>query len=436
MRIPQNIILIWAGAHASIPSNWTRETLLDGKYIKGASTDADPNSTGGNATHTHTSTAHSHTIAHTHSFNTGNAGSVQSNHALADYPQCVMSTDVHYHSGTSGASNAASSNTTSALWGAMSNNPPFHEVIFIKANIGAQLADDIIALYDKSTIPNNWQLCNGDSDSPDLRNKYLKGAAADQDAGTTGGSTQNVHDISHSHTIPIHSHTGVTTTSSTYQYCDRADNTQPGNRANCTHQHSVTFQNSSLYDAGTKSITNTTSETVEPGYKKLIAIQKKTNGLKVKGIIGLWLGGLSTIPRGWILCDGRLWPDRINRTPDMRERFIKIANETSEIGNTGGSNTHSHASYSHNHTFTGHTHVVVTTSGHPTDVREVGNNGGANILSNISHANGTAASANISSGSNDIDCNSSDNQPEYRTVAYIQFVKEIYSSAALANFLS
>lgn len=78
-----------------------------------------------------------------------------------------------------------------------------------------------------ASIPSGWLLCNGSSGTPDLRNRFIIGANAD-DAGTaktnitgsatqTGGSKDAIV-VSHTHTVtdPGHSHTTPTylTTSS------------------------------------------------------------------------------------------------------------------------------------------------------------------------------------------------------------------------------
>ena len=39
-----------------------------------------------------------------------------------------------------------------------------------------------------SAIPSGWHLCDGASGTPDLRSKFVKGAAAGIDPGTTGGA--------------------------------------------------------------------------------------------------------------------------------------------------------------------------------------------------------------------------------------------------------
>ncbi len=70
MRIPQNVILIWAGANSSIPSGWSRETALDDKFPKGWGAE-NPNTTGGNPTHNHQANDPGHSLVnHTHTFTT------------------------------------------------------------------------------------------------------------------------------------------------------------------------------------------------------------------------------------------------------------------------------------------------------------------------------------------------------------------------------
>ncbi|MEE9367074.1 MAG: hypothetical protein V3W44_10330 [Dehalococcoidales bacterium] len=61
----------------------------------------------------------------------------------------------------------------------------------------------------------------------------------------------------------------------------------------------------------------------------------------------LWSGAISTIPPGFVFCNGA------NGTPDLRARFVVGAGPIHPVDETGGSTTHSH-------TFTtdGHTHTI------------------------------------------------------------------------------
>lgn len=76
------------------------------------------------------------------------------------------------------------------------------------------------------------------------------------------------------------------------------------------------------------------------------------NGPIPKGGIIMWSGSLSSIPKGWVLCDGK------SGTPDLRERFVICASDTGAytVGTTGGENAHTLTIKElPNHTHTGST---------------------------------------------------------------------------------
>lgn len=52
------------------------------------------------------------------------------------------------------------------------------------------------------------------------------------------------------------------------------------------------------------------------------------------GVIVMWSGSFASIPIGWALCDGS------GGTPDLRDKFIQGATLTTDVGITGGANTH------------------------------------------------------------------------------------------------
>src|SRR5688572_20346960 len=51
-----------------------------------------------------------------------------------------------------------------------------------------------------SAIPTGWALCDGQNGTPDLREKFAKGAAADADPGDTGGAA--LHTPAETNTAP------------------------------------------------------------------------------------------------------------------------------------------------------------------------------------------------------------------------------------------
>lgn len=108
---PDDIIALWIGTVASIPTDWERYTTMDGKFCKGAAANGESaSSTGGSATHSHTAsncqpTQNSHTHGNT---NPGGGASTTSAPGTSSF----FATPGHTHTWTvdaaTGTNNAAS----------------------------------------------------------------------------------------------------------------------------------------------------------------------------------------------------------------------------------------------------------------------------------------------------------------------------------------
>lgn len=415
--IAPNIIIPFDGNHADVPSGWTRETTLDSKYIKGTANATNPNTTGGAATHTHTSPEHTHTIsAHSHtivtSSNNHTNSANQSTSNSGTPRECGR--DEHTHSGTITTQASASIQNVSVTYSSYSNDPAYYTVIFIKAS-------------SYTTIPNNAMVFSASTTRSGLTfhtasaNKFLKGAGTGANAGGTGGSTTNTHTITHTHTA-AHGHTGNSGGPSTAS----SIRSSSGSLLNAVdHTHTITLNTTTLTSGNNSSIGNQ-AETVQPAYTTLNAFKNTSGSSKMPAVgdIALWLGTLATIPVGWKLCDGT------NDTPDMRGRYYKN-NASATTSSTGGANTHTHTAQGHTHTIESHTHSgSVATAANNKGIVSGGASswqaaGGSHSLSSISSTSTSLASGNTSA-------NSSSNEPEYRTVAFIQFE---FSASGGAAFL-
>ena len=418
--IVKDVIIIWPSTHASIPAGYARETSLDTKYPKATANAVNPNVTGGNNSHSHTSPSHSHTaISHNH---TGATNGYDDERSGTDGNNDEITTDAHSHTyNITGLSGGAL--TDAITYASVSAEPPYYKVIFIKALASKMIPTSAVIYWGSTTLPTNFNLCDGGGGRPDLRNKYLKGADALGDSGATGGAFNHEHSINHTHTGVSHTHSG----DSNYANADY----DSGGSTTCTSAHShVIYLNANTAEAGSAYTGNAgITETVEPAYKKVLAIQNNGGGKAMKGAIALWLGTLANVPKNWQLCNGT------NGTPDMRDKFLKCANAGTEIGDTGGSNTHLHASSnSHTHTASGtHTHSSGATS---TFNANMGGGFGSNGISRTHNHEVTSVSNNTSSwNSTTVTSDSSDNQPDFRTVAYIQLMKIAGGAPLLANVI-
>ena len=617
MAIPANTILIWTGAHISIPSGWVRETGLDDKFPKGWGVQ-NPNTTGGSNTHLHTAPTHGHSLdSHTH--NVVLAHFIGPNNAR----NSGFCADNHGHvSGAIGGVIGGSLKDYVVTWASINHEPSYFTTIFIKPSSGgASLANGICAHWDKVDAPIGWGYCDGGGGTPDLRNKYLKGAGTGADAGVIGGDTFHGHTVTHGHTANSHTHSGASGLK------DNAATREHGagmDAATLDHRHTVTLNATTAVVNNYVKTDAGISDIVEPNYHKLSVIMNTGGGvedwtekyeaneiptdatpawilggditteeisptgylhtvttwpdsnpyyyladanindtigvtlegrLKVVsavaelnqsfslgldgsanyvemcieedniyipdwcvseglqtyvmdttddyhvyrltlegtalkiyvdgilrlqgtailasagkifyfnswggmgegwgttegywdyvysntdgaflpaspfksqspiGLIALWLGSTSAIPVGWYLCDGN------NGTPDLRDKFLKVINNTSELGDTGGSNTHSHTPLTHTHTAIG-THTHTGSSGGPSESTS-GNTGSDQYATSVhTHTLTSVSSTTPTYVNTDLDSDSVNNEPAYRTVAYIQLQKLAGGAPLLAQ---
>ena len=140
------------------------------------------------------------------------------------------------------------------------------------------------------------------------------------------------------------------------------------------------------------------------------------------GIITMWSGALTSIPDGWVLCDGN------NNTPDLRNRFVVGAGGTYSVEDIGGEDTHTLTQAelpAHKHSFSGttstntHSHHIGTmwTEVCPANCYGqvvAGNGGTGKTTNNDSHNHSFSGNTN-NTGSNA----AHENRPPYFALAYI-----------------
>jgi hypothetical protein len=109
---------------------------------------------------------------------------------------------------------------------------------------GASIPAGLICMWHGllSAIPAGWVLCDGQNGTPDLRDRFVKGAAAEANPGATGGAATHQHAAHPSHT---HNYTQVPN----HVHVQRA---QGGTSANTSGTHLMTSSatGGSLRDSG------------------------------------------------------------------------------------------------------------------------------------------------------------------------------------------
>jgi hypothetical protein len=313
----------------------------------------------------------------------------------------------------------------------------------------------VIAIWSGTvaSIPTGWSLCDGSSGKPDLRDRFVRGAAAGHEAGTSSSVTQHYHDLSvgdgahanhsmtdsatHTHTLTTcasHYHGFSTATYANYDaYCSAgADdgahyhNTYAGSP---THNH---LPLSTEWSSHTHAVTDTLDH--RPPWYDVLFIQAAAGATIPVGLIIIWTGLISAIPTGWSLCNGS------GGTPDFvtNQLFTRGASAGSGGGGTGGALTHAHASTdstgNHAHTENNagdHTHAVHNAvnsshdhgSGVCADRGSLLNQEDAVSANVHSHADSDSAGAHahteVSDGEHTHTWTASSNLPLYKNIQYI-----------------
>lgn len=63
-----------------------------------------------------------------------------------------------------------------------------------------------IIAWENMSIPSGWAVCDGTSGTPDLRDKFIRGASIDGDVRATGGADTHTHTNSSTSTQAVHDH--------------------------------------------------------------------------------------------------------------------------------------------------------------------------------------------------------------------------------------
>lgn len=322
---------------ASIPSGWTRETTLDGKYIQGAPTGGDSDLTSrGSTTHTHTSPAHT-PIQNAHSAVGGSTTYTSTDNTASGAGSSFAIS--HQHAFTSPTTVATNQSSTVNFGANSSNNPPFQDVIWIKSDgTPTGIPTNAYGFFESDILPSNWSRVQA--------GRYLKGAAALGNGGATGGAPTHTH-ISDAHTHGQDPHTHADFTS---DVASGAVATTPTNEGasvlQLPHTHGLSVSSQTATNQSTTNTTDAVSH--EPVFKKLNIIQNGGAADLPSAIIALWGGTNAAIPTGW------------TRYTALDGFFPKGA-AAGEGLTTGGSLTHTHTAVCQP-TQNSHSHGITQTS--------------------------------------------------------------------------
>lgn len=261
-------------------SGWTDYADATNRFLKGAATSGDGGATAASAlnAHTHTVAAHTHTgTAHTHT--SADTGTAASTLAPATGSGSVTSAATHSHPITvASASTAALASASGGTSGAGAAGDPQYRNVRVQENIsgGLSFPAGIIGAWRNTlgAIPTNWQICDGTNGTPDLIDRFPRGATSS--IGTGGGSpADHTHTgSSHTHTTSGHSHTS--TTGASAAATTTANTTATVNISTGGHTHVLSDTNATTPTVASTSTGTLGSESFQPLHEQVAFIQMMT----------------------------------------------------------------------------------------------------------------------------------------------------------------
>lgn len=414
--LPAGLTLLWAGTNASIPAGWSRDTGLDGRYLKQVpNSTTDPGTTGGATTHTHTSTAHTHDESHLHTV-TGNTGTATGTASIAGTTGSTVHVSSHTHTRPSTNSATVVSGSTAPAVGTATNELDHVELIAIQSDGTPLGAPPLAVSLAQGSALTGWTAYAIGTQ------RFVKGAATGADAGTLAAGTLDGHSHSlaaHTHTGTAHAHTSANTGTAAGTNTVTAGATAVLNTA--THAHTLTANSASSQAlASGGSATSGTATGFLPPYRR-VTLQQNTSGVPSLpvGTIGIWRGILGTIPNHWQLADGQAG------IADLRGRYPLCV--PSSPGSSGGFGvTHSHTANLHNHTTTGHSHTETVGAPTPTTTANASTTTPTLTATTAAHihsatdANSTTPTVATTTPAATSSAGAFDWEPPYTEVAFIQ----------------
>lgn len=213
-RIPAGGEIIWYGLATALPTNWVIDSYCSNVFVRGAAQNGAVNTPASDNSHSHSNPANTGAVAdHSHGIPAGSVGGASGTNTVFPSGSVGYAGAGHGHSfGATNTGAGGAHSHTLAGTAVADAYPPYKRLYWIKATVDAPLPVGGILMWDNpiASRPNGCQTCDGANGTPDLRDKFIYGAAVDADVNAVGGSDTHVHGNAstgngggHSHTVSI-----------------------------------------------------------------------------------------------------------------------------------------------------------------------------------------------------------------------------------------
>jgi len=276
LKLPIDSEIMWYGTAANVPAGWSLDTTTYNAFIMGCALGSQTTTITGSASHVHTvpttgtEASHNHPVTASWSGTTGNYRGPGAD----DGVHLNVAQLAHAHSASGSTNSRGAHSHTNSNTGSGTIYPPYNRVYWIRATEEAEFPINGIMMFNDvlANLTPEFVLCNGSNSTPDLRAKFIYGAAQDSHVNTTGGTTTHTHTNSSTGSAGTHSHTisGSLGASSGHVGVSSANN-----YAFASHGHTHTASMTSNADPNhTHTLGNTGSGTHTPPYIRLFYVMR------------------------------------------------------------------------------------------------------------------------------------------------------------------
>lgn len=410
-----DVRVFWPSTSGSVDPGWSPDTAFVNKFLQGGdATYTGPADSGG--IHSHTADEHTHTgVAHTHSVSSAAVAPAATTVLMEDvnrgFDRVSLDDPPIQHSHSSSTSSAATItyqnetitiNTTDA-------QPPYRTMVVIKPDLVTEdVPDDAVCFTDET--PTGDGLPTGFTKYAALDNRFVRGADL---GGVDDGVATHTHaSPAHDHDDDIHSHVGATSGQATPTFQVGTGSPQSTGRPVAHHTVSLLGANSAV-DTAAVTVDAVSSE---PAYIKLLGIRNTSGAATTPvGIIAAFIGDADDIPSNWQLCNG------VGDTLDCTDKQIKSTGTDGDVGDTGGSDTHTHTTAVHSHVHpAAHNHTATQTTILTKSRKNVTPTKNT-VSSGVSHAHfWTVGTTTANTQTTAATMSTDDGRSAYRTVVWIK----------------
>ena len=277
-KIPSGSRILWPEIAGDLPTSLSVDAASANMFVRGGELAQFTDTPSSSNTHTHTMPNTSSAPNHTHVVDGGNSSGASGSTTFYDLPANDRTANSgHSHSipADTSSSSGGHSHTTSDT-NSSDAKPPYVTLYWVEASQETYVPVKGIVMFDGpiANKPVGFELCDGSNGTPDMRNKFVYGAAGDGDLLVLGGNSTHKHQNgSATSSSGAHTHSGSMNSGGPSSTTKNASGYSGDTVADSSHEHNISYDLTSD-GAHTHTLVDTDHTSNLPRYVKLYYLMR------------------------------------------------------------------------------------------------------------------------------------------------------------------